>query len=324
MRAVVLGGTRFIGRALVAGLLDAGHEVMLVHRGAADPDPFPDLQHVHVLRTELDQARPQVDAFAPDVLIDMIQFSRETARSALTGLPGDFRRVVISSMDVYDAYDALHKELVRGAMPADESGPLRTDLYPYRGSIQGMDDYEKLDVEEEYLGVGSTVCRLPMVYGEHDYQRREEPILRRVRAGRTRIPMGAGNWLATRGYVGDVARGIRLAAEHDDIAGEVFNLGEQRSLTAELWARAILEAAGSSAELVRVPDEALPEDLGTLAAIGQHMLVDSAKARAVLGWTEIDKMEAIGRSVRWHLAHPPETSGDDFGADDEALARAGA
>ena len=33
MRIIVLGGTRFIGRASVEELVRAGHSVMVVHRG---------------------------------------------------------------------------------------------------------------------------------------------------------------------------------------------------------------------------------------------------------------------------------------------------
>ena len=36
------------------------------------------------------------------------------------------------------------------------------------------------------------------------HQRREEPLLRRVRAERKRIPVGDGSWLNTRGFVGAV------------------------------------------------------------------------------------------------------------------------
>ena len=111
------------------------------------------------------------------------------------------------------------------------------------------------------------MCRLPMVYGERDHQRREEPILRRVRAGRERIPAGSGGWLWTRGYVRDVAAGIRLALESDATVAEVLNLGEARTWSMGLWARHVLEAAGSGAELARVPDVLLPDDLKALGTI---------------------------------------------------------
>jgi nucleoside-diphosphate-sugar epimerase len=160
-----------------------------------------------------------------------------------------------------------------------------------------------------------------MVYGEHDGQRREWFILRRVAAGRSRIPLGAGTWLSTRAYVGDVATGVRLALEADGTDDQIFNMGERRSPSVGVWARMILDAAGSDAELVTVPDDALPEDMGLSAAIPQHLLCDSAKARTVLGWTETDPMDALRRSVTWHLAHPPKAEDPGFDADDRALAQ---
>lgn len=51
----------------------------------------------------------------------------------------------------------------------------------------------------------------------------------------------------------------------------------------------------------------------------QHLLVDSSKARDLLGWEETDPHEALRRSVAWHLAHPPENTSTDFSADDRAL-----
>ncbi|HEX9775129.1 MAG TPA: hypothetical protein VGB83_06080 [Actinomycetota bacterium] len=85
----------------------------------------------------------------------------------------------------------------------------------------------------------------------------------------------------------------------------------------------ILDAAGSGAELVRVPDDSLPADLAMTGTINQHLLADSAKARARLGWTDSDPAETVKRSVTWHLANPPSDASEDFRADDEALAQAG-
>jgi nucleoside-diphosphate-sugar epimerase len=180
-------------------------------------------------------------------------------------------------------------------------------------------DYDKLDVEAAYLPRQATVCRLPMVYGERDYQRREKPILRRVRAGRSHVPVGAGSWLFTRGYVRDLATGVRLALESDATIAEVLNLGESRTWTMGLWARHVLEAAGSTAELVRVPDVLLPDDLQALGTTAQHLLIDSSKTRDLLGWTETDPHQALARSVAWHLANPPEDAGGDLSDDDRAL-----
>jgi nucleoside-diphosphate-sugar epimerase len=322
MRVMVLGGTRFIGAAIVEELHAHGHELLVVHRGEHEPGDLPAADHLHCARTDLPHLRGPVTDFGPDALVDTLALTAADAETALAAVDDDLRLLVLSSMDVYRAFGSALQGGETDALPLDETAPLREQRYPYRGMIEGRDDYDKLDVEAAYLARAATVCRLPMVYGERDYQRREEKLLRRVRAGRPRIPVGAGNWLWTRGYVRDVAAGVRLALESEATVGEVLNLGESRTWSMLLWARHVLEAAGSAAELLRVPDVLLPDDLEELGSFAQHLLFDSSKARDLLGWTETDPHEAVHRSVAWHLAHPPEDVSGDFSADDRALAAA--
>jgi nucleoside-diphosphate-sugar epimerase len=87
-----------------------------------------------------------------------------------------------------------------------------------------------------------------------------------------------------------------------------------------LFAEQLLAAAGATdVELVRVPDEALPADLELTGSLSQHLLMDSSKARTVLGWRESDPAEMLRRSVGWHLANPPAEVRDDWSADEVAL-----
>jgi nucleoside-diphosphate-sugar epimerase len=87
-----------------------------------------------------------------------------------------------------------------------------------------------------------------------------------------------------------------------------------------LWAQMILDASGSSAELVRVADDVLPEDLKPTGTMSQHIAASGRKARALLGWTTSDPAETLRTTVRWHLEHPPAEQNLDFSADDKALA----
>jgi nucleoside-diphosphate-sugar epimerase len=289
-----------------------------VHRGVLEPTDMPDVRHLHCERPELASHRDELDAFAADAVVDCRPLTRVDAEHALEALPGIGRRIVISSIDVYRAFGALNSEQETDPVPIDEESAVRPERYPYRGQMPGMDDYDKLDVEDVYLPRGATVLRLPMVYGEHDYQRREEFILRRVRAGRKQIPFGSGQWLACRAYVRDVGRAVRLALTHD-VRGEVFNICEDRTYSMRMWSQAILEAAGSDAELVRVGDDVLPEDLKFTGTMSQHIAASGKKARAMLGWTTSDPMATLRTSVQWHLANPPADASDDFSADDKAL-----
>ena len=318
MRVIVLGGTRFIGRATVEELVAAGDEVLVAHRGELEPADMPPVQHLHCERADLVTHRGELEAFAADAMIDCRALTARDAEIALEAMPDVKRRVVISSVDVYRAFGALHAEAETDPVPLDEDSPVRPERYPYRGVMPGMDEYDKLDVEDVYLPRGATVLRLPMVYGEHDYQVREEFLLRRLRAGRKRIPFGGGTWLTCRGYVRDIARAVRLVLAKP-VEGEVMNLCEDRSHSMALWSRMILEAAGSDAELVRVADAALPEDLKLTGTMSQHIAASAHKARTLLGWTTSDPFESLKTTVQWHLANPPAKQDPDFAADDRAL-----
>lgn len=47
MRLLVIGGTRFLGRAIVDAAPGRGHQVTLFNRGKTNPDLYPGLQTIH-------------------------------------------------------------------------------------------------------------------------------------------------------------------------------------------------------------------------------------------------------------------------------------
>src|SRR6266498_2350426 len=126
---MVLGGTRFIGAAIVEELAAYGHELLIVHRGEHEPSDLPEADHLHTERANLPHLRNAVDDFAPEGVVDTY------------------------AMTTADA----------------ETAPVREQHYPYHGhpaleSIDIAEHYEKLNVEETYLRRQTTVCRLPVVY----------------------------------------------------------------------------------------------------------------------------------------------------------------
>jgi nucleoside-diphosphate-sugar epimerase len=324
MRVIVLGGTRFIGRAIVEALVVAGHEPLICHRGDTEPDDLPaTIAHLHADRNQLLAHRARLEAFGAEAVVDCLAMSAADARTTLAALPDPaMHRVVLSSQDVYRAFATLqHDGLATDTVPIDEDAPRRADRYPY----PNLAAYSKLDVEEIVLDAGATVLRLPMTYGPHDYQRREEWVLRRVRARRRQIPVGVASALLPLGFVGDVARGVVSALERRSDGAGVYNLVAADTDPIAVWMRRILLAAGSDLEVVRVPDgTALPDDLQITTAMSQPLVISSARARRDLGYRDTDPDEAVARSVEWHLAHPPGHPDEDFTGDDEALAVAGA
>src|SRR5438045_6030445 len=323
MRVVLLGGTRFVGITILDQLLAFGHEVMVVHRREPANVDLPGTRHRHTARRDLPAHAREIAAFRPDAAIDTCAMTVADARSALEALPRQIQLVLLSSMDVYRAFGSLWTRAETDAVPLSELSPLRDRPLPDPGfQLPGWDfswsQYDKIPVEREYMAREAIVLRLPVVFGEHDYLVREEFVLRRLRSGRKRIPVGAANLLFTRGYVGDVALAARLAIGSPR-PGQIYNVGEARTASIGFWMRQIAAAAGAEIELVRVPDESLPPDLRLSGTFSQHLLVDSHLAREELGVLEFDPDEALRRSVRWHLLHPPAETSQDFTADDAAF-----
>jgi nucleoside-diphosphate-sugar epimerase len=312
MRIAILGGTRFIGRAVLEQLAGEGHSLLVIHRGEHEPPGLVDAEHAHVDRDDGTALAAALKPFDPEALVDISGMNATAADAALGAVDPSVKLVAISSGDVYRAYDGLHSDRTTDEVPLTEESPLRE-----RRFIDGP-KYENLEMEERYLPRGATVLRLGAVYGEHDYQRRFEFVLRRVRAGRRRIPVGSGQFLFSRVYVGDVARAVSLA-----LGGEfpgAFNVVEPSTAPYRLFAEQILAAAGAAdAELVRVRDDALPEDLSLTGAVDQHLLMDPWKARTVLGWQPADPAGSLVKSVWWHLENPPADASGDFSADDAVL-----
>lgn len=313
MRVVVLGGTRFVGRAICAELMARGHDLLVVHRGRAEPPESASVRHLHAERASWPEHRAAFAEFRPDAAVDVAALDASGADSALRALPDGLRMVAISSVDVYRAYESARAGSHTDPVPLDESAPLRTARH-----LDGP-DWENLDIEQRYLAAGATILRPGAIYGEHDYQHRFEFMLRRVRAGRQRIPFGAGTILFSLVYVGDVATAVAAALETEGQQGQAFNIAESATPSIRLFAERILAAAGSPAELVTVPEAVLPADLRITRAGAQALLADAGKARHRLGWQESDPAEALRRSVEWHLRHPPEAPDHDFEVDDVAL-----
>lgn len=322
MRVLVLGGTTFIGRRIVEKLHERGDRVLVVHRGQHRPSPWVPVDHLLTDRQQLARHADAVRDFGPQAVIDTFALTAKDVTSVLELLP-EVPTVVLSSQDVYQAVTAFRAGRCDASVPLTEDSELRRDRYPYRDLAGGEvpADYDKLDVEDAWLARGAVALRLPMVYGPFDPQRREDAVLRRLRAGRNQVPVGAGNLLWTRGHVEDIADGVLAAVGTREADGLAINLGERQSVPVLTWFEQIAQAADAQVEFVRVPEQALPPDLAITRAPSQHLLASVARAEELLGWAPPDSQQRVVESVRWHLDNPPVQAWtpEDDAADSAAL-----
>ena len=341
MRILVIGGTGFIGPAVVTRLVERGHEIALFHRGQTAADLSAEVQHIQGDRRHLPEFADTFNRFAPEVVLDMWPMEEQDAR-AVVGLFGGLARrtVAISSQDVYRAYGRIIgiEPGPPDPVPLTEDAPLRERIYPYRGEKprgqddpdRWMDDYDKIPVERVYMNdshLPGTILRLPMVYGPRDDQHRFYDWLKRMDDQRPAILMDEqiAPWRWTRGYVENVAEAIALAVVDDRAAGRVYNVGEVESPTWEEWARQLARAVGWPGAIVLAPRERLPAQPLARVKPYQHLLTDSRRIRQELGYAEpVALDEALRRAIAWERANPPkqiDPARFDYAAEDAALAQ---
>jgi nucleoside-diphosphate-sugar epimerase len=214
-------------------------------------------------------------------------------------------------------------------VPLAEDASLRDHLYPYRGKVDHLHDYDKILVERIVMGdpdLRGTVLRLPMVYGPRDYQHRLFPYLKRMDDGRPAIVLdeNRARMRVTRGYVGDVAVASALAATDARASGRIYNVGEADPSSEAGWVRAIGEAAGWTGEILVVPHDQLPDTLRWGGDARQDLVVDTTRIRAELGYREsVPRTEALRATVVWERANPPTEVPPkmfDYAGEDAALA----
>lgn len=337
MNILVIGGTRFIGLAGVKRLVELGHTVAVFSRGQTQADLPEGVQRITGDMATLTDHRAAFEAFAPEVVWHNMVIGEADARALIEAFRGIARRaVMVSSMDVYLPYNYLFGR-EKGdpvAYPMNEDSPLRTVLYPYQAMLQDQNHprwwYDKIPAERlvmESADLPGTVLRLPMVYGENDFQRRLTPFLKPMIDGRPGIVMseGAAAWRSTYGYIANVAEAVVRAITDDRAMGRIYNIGET-TLSSLGLAQKVKEAVGWSGEFVIVPDADLPEALREPYDYSAHLDNSDARIRRELDFTpSVPLDESIRRTVVWERDHlDPEANYAEmygYAAQDEVLNR---
>jgi nucleoside-diphosphate-sugar epimerase len=224
-------------------------------------------------------------------------------------------------MDVYRAYDVLRgvESEPLEPVPFDEGAALRTKIYPYRGETLRADDdpmkwvdtYDKILVEHVAASepdLPATILRLPMVYGEGDYQHRVLEYLKRMDDGSPVIQLDeiGAQWQTSRGYVENVAGAIVRVVEDENAARKTYNVADADVLTEAEWVEHIGRAAGWQGRVVIVPLDQMPEAMRFEGNARQSLVGDTKRIRRQIGYTEmVSTDEALARTVAWERAHPP-------------------
>jgi len=252
MEILVLGGTSFVGRAIVERALELGHEVTLYSRGQTGAELFPSVPRLLGDRTTGDYASLQQGRF--DAVVDVSGYVPrhvQQAHEALAGRAG--RYLFISTGSVYDRSQAAGNGMT-------EDTPRLT---PERGTeeITG-ETYGPLKVacEDDVLalwGDAATIVRPGIVAGPWDPTDRFTWWVRRAaRGGRVALPGRPDQPVQVVDSRDLAALVVQLLA--DDRPG-IFNaVGPVESVTLAELVQACATSAGT--EVIVIPvDQSLAE-----------------------------------------------------------------
>jgi len=175
MKLLLIGGTRFSGRALTGLALERGHDVTVFHRGTGDEDPWPEAEHVHADRAD------EFGALAGrsfDAVADMCGYVPRELRASCSAFADAGLYAFVSSLSV-------HRDDVRP--DATEDDDVYEPPFPDTEEIR-EDTYGPLKVASEQevrsaFGDRALVVRPGIIVGPHDPTDRFTYWVRRVAAG---------------------------------------------------------------------------------------------------------------------------------------------
>ncbi|NEU57385.1 NAD-dependent epimerase/dehydratase family protein [Halorussus sp. MSC15.2] len=316
--ALVVGGTRFIGRHLVSELLDHGYDVTIFNRGNhenpfAENDTVAHYEGDRTNETALEQARREVE---PDAVFDCVAYEPREVRAATEIFSDADAYVYISSGDAYGNEEIPKREGETELRPCtmeqatDDSG----DTY---GNRKAEGDRAIRAAADR--GVNAYSVRPCIVYGPHDYTERLDYWIDRVANYDRVVVPGDGDNVWHRAYVEDVASALRVVAE-EGTPGESYNVGDRRVVTIDEMLDLVAEALDTAVEIVHAGERELaaadlsPDDF-VLYRDYPHVL-DTDKL-AALGWDSTPLAEAMERTVSEHLDSDRDGSEYDPGREAE-------
>jgi 2'-hydroxyisoflavone reductase len=162
LRLLVLGGTKFLGRAIVEAALAGGHEVSIFTRGQTNPELFPEAEH---LIGDRDGDLSALEGGEWDAAVDTSGFFPRIVRASaelLRGRVGHY--TFVSSVSVYADFAEPPDESRAVGTMTDESLEEMGDEFQYYGPLKALCERE---VERAFPN-RALVVRPGLIVGPHD------------------------------------------------------------------------------------------------------------------------------------------------------------
>ena len=320
MKALVLGGSKFVGFRLVKLLVEQGHDVTLLNRGETPADHPSAVKHLRADRSDAAQVKEALREADYDAVFDISAYTLEWLKPTMEVLEGRTGSYVFaSSTAVYGYSDVI---------------PIREDYPVLRDHPTNQYAREKVACEDfifeahQKRGFPGTVLRPAIVYGPYNnIPEREIMNFVRILKGRKVIIPGDGLNLMTLGHVDDLAAAFAAVPGRKQAQGQAYTITGPEAVTANHYIRTLGEIAGREAETYHMDRDAF-NALGL--RLFPYMWMQSnvftlEKAKRDLDWEpRYHFREGMETAYHWFQEEGLIEREWDFSAEDKILAEAGA
>ncbi len=253
MKALVTGGTGFLGQRLVRRLVSQGWDVRVLSRSSGFNAQFMEgeVEHFHGDLT--------LPASLKGVMQDVAVVFHLAAQLGEWEVPWEnflSTNVTGTRLLLDECKSAAIKRFVYVSTPGVQGKGHRRarESLPYNPPYA----YEKSKCLAEKCvlsfhrkhGLPITIIRPDFVYGPGDYRR--VPLYRAIKTGRF-LMIGNGKSFLHPTYVDDAVSGTVLAATHPQAWGEIFNIAGPEQLAVSQYIKTICHCMGKKLPAVNIP-----------------------------------------------------------------------
>lgn len=306
MKVLVIGGTLFLGRRLVAELLKEDHDVAVLHRKPRHT-LGKKVENLIADRNDAEQLDKALEGRRFDAVFDNVyDWERGTTAAQVESTVkacGDrlLRYVFMSSVAAYG--DGLNHYEDDALAPDDHPDPYVRNKAMTERMLFRM---------HQRTGFPAVTFRPPFIYGPENPFYREQFFWDRMRVNRPIVLPGDGGRLMQFVFINDLVSAMMRCLAEPGAVGQSFNIANDRPVTQLELVNALGKAANKKPQIARVPRERIIESGGNAMGEPSYFGVyfdmppiteATGKVKRVLKIPVTSFDDGLAETFRWYQRH---------------------
>jgi len=310
MRVVIIGGTGHTGTYLVPRLVEAGYEVISVSRQKRRPysanNAWNIVKQVMIDRVEADKKNnfgKQILALAPDIVIDMICYTQDSASSLVEALRGQVQHYIsCGTIWVHGHSEQVPTNETQARKPFGDYGINKAAVESYLLSVSSQTGFPATVLHPGHIVGPGWIPVNPI--GNFN-----PGVFKRLAAGEEVLLPNSGMETLHHVHADDVAQAFMKAIDNRSMAlGESFYIVSDQALTLLSYATAMANWFGKEAKLGFLPWEKWKNTVNEdEAAVSWNHIAHSSncsieKARKLLNYCpRYSSLQAVQEAVTYQM-----------------------